>query len=75
MRSACSAQTTADPPREREVLEFMAQRLSNRGICEKLVVSAKSVETHVNSIFGTLRLMPAQDERPRVLAVLAFLRA
>jgi DNA-binding NarL/FixJ family response regulator len=62
-------------PREREVLELMAQGLSNRGICEKLVVSPKTVETHVNSIFGKLGLMPAPDEHRRVLAVLAFLRS
>ena len=62
-------------PREREVLELMAQGLSNRGICEKLFVSPKTIETHVNSIFGKLGLMPAQDEHRRVLAVLAFLRA
>jgi DNA-binding NarL/FixJ family response regulator len=62
-------------PREREVLELMAQGLSNRGICEKLFVSPKTVETHVSSIFGKLGLLPAQDEHRRVLAVLAFLRA
>jgi DNA-binding NarL/FixJ family response regulator len=62
-------------PREREVLGLMAQGLSNRGICEKLFISPKTVETHVNSIFGKLGLMPAQDEHRRVLAVLAFLRA
>jgi len=62
-------------PREREVLELMAQGLSNRGICEKLFVSPKTVETHVNSIFGKLGLMPAPDEHRRVLAVLAFLRS
>jgi DNA-binding NarL/FixJ family response regulator len=61
--------------REREVLELMAQGLSNRGICEKLVISPKTVETHVNSIFLKLDLMPAQDEHRRVLAVLTFLRA
>ena len=62
-------------PREREVLELMAQGLSNRGICEKLVVSPKTVETHVNAIFLKLGLMPAPDEHRRVLAVLAFLRS
>jgi len=62
-------------PREREVLELMAQGLSNRGICEKLVVSPKTVETHVSSIFWKLDLLPAQDEQRRVLAVLAYLRA
>jgi DNA-binding NarL/FixJ family response regulator len=62
-------------PREREVLELMAQGLSNRGICEKLVVSPKTVETHVNSIFLKLGLLPAPDEHRRVLAVLTFLRS
>ena len=61
--------------REREVLELMAQGLSNKGICEKLVVSPKTVETHVNSIFWKLNLLPAQDEHRRVLAVLAYLRS
>jgi DNA-binding NarL/FixJ family response regulator len=61
--------------REREVLELMAQGLSNRGICEKLVISPKTVETHVNAIFSKLDLLPAPEEHRRVLAVLAFLRA
>ena len=62
-------------PREREVLELMAEGLSNGGICRRLYLSPKTVETHVTSIFGKLGLMPAPDEHRRVLAVLAFLNS
>ncbi len=62
-------------PREREVLGLMAEGRSNRGICEKLFVSPKTVETHVNSIFLKLNLALAPDDHRRVLAVLAFLRS
>ena len=51
-------------PREREVLELMAQGLSNKGICEKLVVSPKTVETHVNSIFWKLGLPAGAGRAP-----------
>ena len=62
-------------PREREVLSLMAEGLSNQGISHRLFLSPKTVETHVNSIFGKLRLQPAPDDHRRVLAVLAFLNA
>jgi DNA-binding NarL/FixJ family response regulator len=61
--------------REREVLALMAEGLSNHGICSRLYLSPKTVETHVHHIFGKLRLPPATDEHRRVQAVLAFLRA
>jgi DNA-binding NarL/FixJ family response regulator/class 3 adenylate cyclase len=61
-------------PREREVLELMAEGLSNLAIAERLVVTERAVEKHVTSIFSKLRLSPAADAHRRVLAVLAFLR-
>jgi DNA-binding NarL/FixJ family response regulator len=60
-------------PREREVLELMAEGRSNRAIAERMVVTDRAVEKHVNSIFGKLHLPPAPDDHRRVLAVLAFL--
>ena len=62
-------------PREREVLELMAEGRSNRAIAEQLVVTERAVEKHVTSIFGKLRLAAAPEDHRRVLAVLAYLRA
>ena len=61
-------------PREREVLELIAEGRSNQGIAERLVVTERAVEKHVTSIFGKLRLTAASDDHRRVLAVLAYLR-
>jgi DNA-binding NarL/FixJ family response regulator len=62
-------------PREREVLELMAEGRSNAAIAEKLVVTERAVEKHVTSIFGKLNLTPAAEDHRRVLAVLTFLRS
>ena len=62
-------------PREREVLELMAEGRSNSGIAERLVITERAVEKHVTSIFGKLRLASAPEDHRRVLAVLAFLRS
>jgi DNA-binding NarL/FixJ family response regulator len=60
-------------PREREVLELMAEGRSNAAIAESLVVTERAVEKHVTSIFGKLDLVPAPEDHRRVLAVLTFL--
>jgi DNA-binding NarL/FixJ family response regulator len=62
-------------PREREVLELMAEGRSNSGIAARLVVTERAVEKHVTSIFGKLRLPAAPADHRRVLAVLAYLRS
>jgi len=62
-------------PREREVLELMAEGRSNTAVARALVVSGGAVEKHVRNIFAKLDLPASNDDHRRVLAVLAFLRA
>ena len=62
-------------PREREVLELMAEGRSNQGIADKLVITIRSVEKYVSSIFGKLGLPAGGSDSRRVLAVLLYLRA
>jgi DNA-binding NarL/FixJ family response regulator/class 3 adenylate cyclase len=62
-------------PREREVLELMAEGRSNQAIAERLFVTLRAVEKHVTSIFVKLRLPAAPEDHRRVLAVLALLRS
>jgi DNA-binding NarL/FixJ family response regulator len=61
-------------PREREVLELMAEGRSNQGIADKLVITLRAVEKYVSSIFGKLGLPSTGSESRRVLAVLLYLR-
>jgi DNA-binding NarL/FixJ family response regulator len=60
-------------PREREVLELMAEGRSNHAIADQLVVTERAIEKHVTSIFSKLSLTPAPADHRRVLAVLAYL--
>jgi DNA-binding NarL/FixJ family response regulator/class 3 adenylate cyclase len=60
-------------PREREVLELMAEGRSNQAIGQRLFISPRAVEKHVTSIFAKLRLPAAREDHRRVLAVLRFL--
>ena len=61
-------------PREREVLELMAQGRSNAGIAAGLVITEKAVGKHINNIFAKLGLNLAGDDNRRVLAVLRWLQ-
>ena len=61
--------------REREVLALIAEGRSNRGICDRLFLSPKTVEAHVKHIFMKLDVDESADDHRRVLAVLAFLRS
>ena len=60
-------------PREREVLELMAEGLSNSGIAEQLIVSVGAVEKHISNVFTKLDLEQEQFSHRRVLAVLTYL--
>jgi DNA-binding NarL/FixJ family response regulator len=61
-------------PREREVLELMAQGLSNKAICDHLVLSERAVERHITGVLSKLGIPATGQEHRRVLAVLAYLR-
>jgi DNA-binding NarL/FixJ family response regulator len=60
-------------PREREVLEEMAQGRNNAGIAAALFLSERAVEKHINALFSKLGLSEEPDTHRRVKAVLLFL--
>jgi DNA-binding NarL/FixJ family response regulator len=62
-------------PREREVLEAMAEGRTNAGIAAKLTIIEGAAEKHISSIFGKLELPDSASDHRRVLAVLAYLGA
>ena len=62
-------------PREREVLEQMAQGKSNAAIAKALVLTERAVQKHINSLFSKLGLGDAAELDRRVAAVLTLLES
>jgi DNA-binding NarL/FixJ family response regulator len=62
-------------PREREVLELMAEGRSNNGIATRLTITDRAVEKHVSNIFWKLDLPAGAEDHRRVLAVLRWTSA
>jgi DNA-binding NarL/FixJ family response regulator len=62
-------------PREREVLQLIAEGLSNPAIADRLGITLRSAEKYVSSIFAKLDLPDTGTEHRRVLAVLQFLKS
>jgi DNA-binding NarL/FixJ family response regulator len=60
-------------PRERDVLELMAEGRTNVGIARRLWLTERTVETHISSIIRKLGLAESEEEHRRVLAVLTWL--
>ncbi|MEU1086490.1 response regulator transcription factor [Streptomyces sp. NPDC005892] len=60
-------------PREREVIELMAQGRSNAAIAAQLVITERAIAKHTSNILRKLGLAPSDDDNRRVLAVLAYL--
>ncbi|WP_440087356.1 response regulator transcription factor [Streptosporangium sp. LJ11] len=78
VRQLLARTTHADPlsrltSREREMLDHMAQGLTNASTAERLHVSQSAVEKHVNAIFDKLGLLHVTGYSRRVLAVLRYL--
>jgi DNA-binding NarL/FixJ family response regulator len=61
--------------REREVLELMAEGLTNTGIAKRLYLSERTVEAHVRHVLMKLNIPESEEAHRRVLAVLTHLSA
>jgi DNA-binding NarL/FixJ family response regulator len=80
VRELVSTRRRNDPldalsPREREVLELMAEGRSNAGIGRRLWVTEGTVEKHVRHILAKLTLPETDDDHRRVLAVITYLES
>lgn len=62
-------------PRERSVLELVAEGRSNKAIAERLAITHGAVQKQVSTIFNKLGLPAGENDDRRILAVLAYLLA
>ncbi len=60
-------------PRQREVVELIAQGFNNAAIAERLTIAERSVETYIGAIYQELELSGEQGAHARVRATLQFL--
>jgi DNA-binding NarL/FixJ family response regulator len=60
--------------RQLEVLSLMSKGYNNAAIARALFLEEKSVENHINAIFGQLNLSRDSVAHPRVKAVLMYLQ-
>jgi DNA-binding NarL/FixJ family response regulator len=60
-------------PRERSVLELVAEGRSNKAIGERLLITQRAVQKHVAAAFDKLGIPAGEHDDRRILAVLAYL--
>ena len=60
--------------REREVLGLLAAGLSNAGIAAQLVLSERTIDAHLRSVFDKLDLPDSRDDNRRVQAAAVWAR-
>lgn len=75
IRTTHSDPLTRLTPRERTVLEALAEGHTNAAIAEKLHISLSAVEKNLNAIFDKLGLSRTTGYSRRVLAVLRYLES
>jgi DNA-binding CsgD family transcriptional regulator len=72
VQRGCNSRTRDDPlgltAREREVLDLLAQQLSNRAIAERLHRSERTVENHVATLLGKLGVASRAEAAARARA-------
>ncbi|WP_167473550.1 response regulator transcription factor [Nocardia arthritidis] len=78
VRQLFAQQRRADPlasltSRELDVLQLLAQGLTNTGIADRLSLSTSAVEKHINAIFAKLHLTKDPAHSQRVRAILIYL--